>query len=98
MPNQYSNNFELNIQKKYGKSANELLHDFHDQGLSYNEASQITGYQIWTVKRWCRRYNVSLAQKASQVKSYNQDFLDKFHEAVINKYNVLSKRWVSSLH
>ncbi|WP_440992852.1 hypothetical protein [Cysteiniphilum litorale] len=94
MPNQYSNNFELNILKKYGKPAEKVLNDLHDQGVSYLEASELMGYQVWTVKRWCRRYGISLAQKELNTEINNREFMNKFHEQELNKYNILSRKWV----
>ncbi|WP_116963048.1 hypothetical protein [Fastidiosibacter lacustris] len=95
MPNQYSDNFELNVLKKYGKSAEQVLSDLHDQGVSYVKASEMMGYQVWTVKRWCRRYGISLAQKELIESNSNREFMNKFHEQALNKYNILSRKWVA---
>ncbi len=96
MPNQYSDNFEMNIAKKYGKSACEVLHEFCDKGVSYAEVSELTGYKIWTVKRWCRRYGISLAPvQVNESVSFECEILNKIHENGLNKYNVFSKPWVN---
>ncbi|WP_119342723.1 hypothetical protein [Facilibium subflavum] len=94
MPNQYSDNFEINMAKKYGKSANEVLQDFYEKGISYIEASDMTGYKVWTVKRWCRRYGISLAKKDYKHAAGQCDVLAKIHESKVNKYNIFSRKWV----
>ncbi|MFZ9034664.1 MAG: hypothetical protein ACO2ZM_00870 [Francisellaceae bacterium] len=95
MANQYSDNFEMNVAKKYGRSAKDVLGDFYRRGISYAEASEMTGYQIWTVKRWCRRYGISLSKKQIDDLSFDREFMNKFQASRLNKYNIFSKPWMT---
>jgi DNA-directed RNA polymerase specialized sigma24 family protein len=60
MANQYVNNFEMAMQKLFGKSAEEVLNDFAVQDMTYNKAAKMVAFKVGTVRKYCHRYNIKL--------------------------------------
>jgi hypothetical protein len=46
MANQYVNNFEMAMQKLFGKSAEEVLNDFAVQDMTYNKAAKMVAFKV----------------------------------------------------
>lgn len=95
MANQYTGSLEHKAQEKFGYGAIELLEDFADRGLSYEEAEEQIGIAHCTIRKWAKRYGIEL--KASEEKKAE---LEKrktllFRSKQINQYNLLSRAWIS---
>ena len=94
MPNQYSDNFEINVKAQFGKPAREVLCDCFKEGLSYIEAAEKTKQKIWTIKRWCRRYGISLTKSKAKHIQEITNLYTELHKDSINKVNIFSKKWI----
>ncbi len=93
--NQYVNNFEMAMKKRFGKSAEEVLNDLAAQEITYNEAAKSVGFKVGTVRRYCHRYNIALKPSPdprNEVETISPDFYSK----QINKHNALSRKWSQS--
>ena len=90
--NQYTNNFEKVMQKRFGKSAEEVLKEISTREVTYNQAANIVGFKVGTVRKYCHRYGIALKPSADprdEPETISPDFYNK----QINKHNALSRKW-----
>lgn len=90
--NQYVNNFELAMQKRFGKSAEEVLNDFAEQEMTYNEAAKAVNFKAGTIRKYCHRYNISL-KPSPDPRDEPETIPPDFYSKQINKHNALSRKW-----
>ncbi|MFT6834817.1 MAG: hypothetical protein ACJA0H_000849 [Francisellaceae bacterium] len=93
MANQYSGSFEQIIKQKFNCSAEEALQECINEGLTYTDAEQKLGFKHGTIRKWAKRYGLSL-KKSDDSNSKNNQFIRFFKENSINQYNILSRRWL----
>jgi hypothetical protein len=91
MANQYSGSFEHKIKQKFDCSAKEILEKFSQENLSYNDVEKRLGFTHGTIRKWARRYGISL--KSGHPVNEMSDKDHRFFEAEINPYNYLSRKW-----
>ena len=91
MANQYSGSFEHKIKQRFQCTAKEFLEKFAQENLSYNEVEKRIGFTHGTIRKWARRYGITLnsAQAKNQAIDNNRLFLDPS----INTFNYLSRKW-----
>ena len=100
MANQYTSSFNHVTQEKFGKSAQELLTEYANKKITYDEAAEMTGISISTIRKWCRFHNIFLYNKPSNKKQKPvEDFdllatKDIFKTKKLNIENVLSRKWL----
>ncbi len=93
MANQYTGSLEHKAQERFGCSAFQLLTQFAEQGLSYEEAEDQVGIADCTIRKWARRYGIRLVcseQKKQELERRRQCLFKARH---INEYNFLSRAW-----
>ena len=101
MANQYTRNLDHISKEKFGKSAKELLLQYVEEGVTYDNAAKITGTQPGTIRKWCNRYNIKLLTNGqrSQGKAVKDFSLlatkNVFRTGSINKENALSRQWLA---
>ena len=101
MANQYTQNFNHISKEKFGISGKDLLLQYAEEGVTYDNAAKITGTQPGTIRKWCARYNIKLLTKtSSNSKKPAQDFSllatkNVFRTGSINKENALSRQWLA---
>jgi transposase len=94
MANQYSGSFEHIIQQKFNCSAEEALKRCVSEGLSYTEAEEKLGFKHGTIRKWANRFDLKL--KAGEPPKLKKDqFMKFFKESRLNRYNILSRSWLS---
>ena len=99
MANQYTESFKHIIQKKFGKSAKELLMQYAKEKVTYEKASKITGFTTGTIRKWCMRYDIKLLPQGDGKKKKpveDSSLLatkDSFKEKMMTIENVLSRQW-----
>ena len=100
MANQYTRNLDHISKEKFGKSAKELLLQYVEEGVTYDNAAKITGTQHGTIRKWCARYDIKLMANGQGIKGKTavKDFSllatkNKFQTPVLNKDNFLSRQW-----
>jgi len=100
MANQYTQSFNHIAQEKFGKSAKELLMQYAEDKVTYDESAKITGVTTGTIRKWCARYRIQLWNKpSSKRKKPIDDFSllatkNLFKKRAINIENVLSRQWL----
>ena len=62
MANQYTGSLEHKIRERFDCSAKTLLERFSEEGLSYSEAEKRIGVTHSTIRKWARRYDITLKQ------------------------------------
>jgi len=93
MANQYEGSFEHTVQRKFNTSARDALLKCQRNNLSYDEAGKELGFQHGTIRKWAKRYKISL--RAGEPPRLRKDqFLKLFRQPEMNKYNVLSRNWI----
>lgn len=94
MANQYSQSFEIILSRKYGRPAAEVLKEYSNDGLSYEEVAGKFGFKTTTVRKWCRKYNIELlGSTGNTTKSYETIYQSSLNAVSINIYNVLYRSW-----
>ncbi|MBK2125760.1 helix-turn-helix domain-containing protein [Fangia hongkongensis] len=95
MANQYSQSFEIILQRKYGKPTHEVLQMYCDEGLSYEDVASKFGFKSTTVRKWCRKYNVELLgpTEINSAKAYETLYQSSLSAVTVNTYNVLYRSW-----
>ena len=91
--NQYGNNFETTLYRRYGKTARVLMQEMRDSGLSYHDAATQTGFAIPTIRKWARRYGIFLNNMKHQRLSAQTKFQISLNTQELNTYNCLSRPW-----
>ncbi|WP_203368755.1 hypothetical protein [Cysteiniphilum marinum] len=91
--NQYVNNFEQAMQKRFGKSAEEVLNDLAAQEMTYNEAAKALDFQVGTIRKYCNRYNILLKPSSDHREEPPEEMPPIFYSKEINKHNALSRKW-----
>lgn len=100
MANQYkSESLSDVLTNRYNQALEDVLHSFCHAQMSYEDISRSLGYEVSTVRKWCRKYNIVLA--GSKKKTIRKDML--LHELTIERLqlksinvtprNVLYRRW-----
>ena len=90
--NQYVNNFEQAMQKRFKKSAEEVLNDLAAQDMTYNEAAKAVDFKVGTIRKYCHRYNISL-KPSPDPRDEPEIISPDFYSKQINKHNALSRKW-----
>lgn len=95
MANQYSQSFEIILSKKYGRLAKDVLQDYSNEGLSYEDVGNKFGFKSMTVRKWCRKYNIELlgSTDSNAVKTYETLYQSSLNALSVNAYNVLYRSW-----
>ncbi|WHN66487.1 hypothetical protein [Cysteiniphilum sp. QT6929] len=96
MVNQYSNmNFAKTLEARYQRPLKEVLNQFKQNGNSYLEVAEITGFKISTVRKWCVKNNIRLQYEKYSEEDRCFGMLDKLRsDCAINCVNYLYKQWV----
>ena len=100
MANQFTHNFCNAVEHKTGKSVNIFLTQCAKQNLTYKEVGDLFGYKQNTVRKWCKRYNITLFGETS-LKALNspvkkaaiEQLLDDIKIKSISCSNALYKAW-----
>ena len=90
--NKYANSLEFAMQKRFKKSAEEVLNELAAQDMTYNEAAKAVDFKVGTIGKYCHRYNISLKPSPdprNEIEIIPPDFYSK----QINKHNALSRKW-----
>ena len=93
-------NFDHISKEKFGKSAKELLLQYVEEGVTYDNAAKFTGVKTGTIRKWCNHYNIKLLTNGqrSQGKAVKDFSLlatkNVFRTGNINKENALSRQWL----
>ena len=101
MANQHTQNFDHISKAKFGKSAKELLLQYAEEGVTYENAAKITDTQPGTIRKWCNRYNIRLLPNGQKSKGKPvEDFSllaakSIFKAKAINIENALSRQWLN---
>lgn len=95
MANQYCGSFEHVIRNKFHCSAEDALKQCVDEGLTYAEAEEKLGFKHGTIRKWAKRFNLRLESGEPQEGLQKENFDKFFHQHKINRYNVLSRQWLS---
>ncbi len=93
MANQYSGSFEHKIKQRFDCSAKEILERFAKENLSYTEVEKRIGFSHGTIRKWARKYGISLSQPEAKAQALQNDHL--FFDSSINAFNYLSRKWRS---
>lgn len=91
MANQYANSFLHIAPQKFGKIAEELLHEFAEEVLTYLNAAEKKGIKIVTIRKWCAYYGVKLRLLRPLKKSHIEKI--NLKSTIIDKSNCLYRRW-----
>jgi len=90
--NQYVNNLELAMQKRFKKSAEEVLNELAAQDMTYNDAAKLLGFASGTIRRYCHLYNIEL-KPCPAPRNEAETIPPDFYSKQINKHNALSRKW-----
>ena len=93
MANQYSGSFEHIIKQKFNCSAEEALQACVNEGLSYNDAEKKLGFKHGTIRKWAKRFGLSLKVDEDSG-SKKEQFINFFKDSRLNQYNILSRSWL----
>ncbi len=93
MANQYSGSFEYLVREKFSCSAEELLSQFSEEGVTYLEAERKTGVSQSTIRKWSKRFGIELPPNEGTPYSPENDLLSLFRAPDMNSYNFLSRKW-----
>ena len=100
MGNQFTDNFCVAVENSTRQTIADFLTQCANQGLTYTEVGELFGYKQNTVRKWCRRCNVSLYNESS-LKALNspvkkvaiEQLLDDIKIKSISCSNALYKAW-----
>ncbi|WP_192482736.1 MULTISPECIES: hypothetical protein [Cysteiniphilum] len=90
--NQYGVSFKVFVEEKYKQSIECVLFKFAQDGLTYKMVANITGFKVTTVRKYTRRYKLSLANSMTQVAT-QRNFLTEIKKNEIDSINFLYKAW-----
>lgn len=94
MANQYSGSLEHKVQERFNCTAEELLRQLAEEGLSYMEAEKRIGVTHGTIRKWARRYDIILRpNEPEDVLKEEQERMKKFFAKELNVHNFLSRSW-----
>ncbi|MBK2124847.1 helix-turn-helix domain-containing protein [Fangia hongkongensis] len=82
--------FTETVQKEYGKDAKAVLKHYIAKGLSNREISEKLNFDCSTISRYCRIYGLSVKKIETPISVVE---MDSFNAKIINRDNVLSRRW-----
>ncbi len=91
MANQYSGSFEHKIKQRFDCTAKEILERFAQENLTYIEVEKKIGFSHGTIRKWARKYGISLSAGEVKTQQLQNDHL--FFDASINAFNYLSRKW-----
>ena len=93
MANQYSGSFEHIIREKFVCSAREALEHCASDELSYADAAEKLGFKHGTIRKWAKRLDIKL-KSGEPVRMKPEQFMRFFKAKNLNKYNLLSRKWL----
>jgi uncharacterized protein YjcR len=91
MANQYTGSFEHKVKEKFNCSALELLKNSLNEDLTYFDLQEKLGVTHGTIRKWARRYGISL--RSGSLPEKEDESQKMFYEDHLNMYNLLSRRW-----
>ncbi|MFZ9035295.1 MAG: hypothetical protein ACO2ZM_04170 [Francisellaceae bacterium] len=95
MANQYTGSFEHIVRQRFNCSAKEVLQRCSSEDMTYQDAEQFLGFKHGTIRKWSNRYGIRLRSGIVEQPAKRDSFSKMFKQKSINKYNVLSRCWLS---
>lgn len=90
MANQYTGNFPHYVQQKFNKSAQVLLQDYANNGISYLSAAERTGFKTGTIRKWCVHYRINLH---GVIRDRHHSVQFDLNKPTLNRLNFLYRKW-----
>ena len=84
---------EAPLQKEYGKDAKAVLQHYIAKGFNNREISEKLNFDCSTISRYCRIYGLSVKKSETPVSVIESE---SFNAKIINRDNILSRRWSHS--
>ncbi|GGF96546.1 MULTISPECIES: hypothetical protein [Cysteiniphilum] len=86
--------FAQYARKVHQCSVGKLLDDFAAEGVTTQQASQLTGYAVSTINKYLRKHRVKLINERLKLAHEEPTaFEENFYKAEMNIFNFLSKSW-----
>ncbi len=100
MINQYTQHtLSQIIQTRYGKTIFDFLDDCRKNRLSYKEVAQLIGYTESTIRKYCRKYQITLNKLPTNIStsdSLYHNLLSSLQDCRFTAQNALYKKWLHS--
>lgn len=94
--NQHGRDFKTAMRMEYKQPVDKVLKYFVEQGFTYSEVVELTGFKIATIRKYSRRYKIYL--KTNKVGYLNcviqqNELLKGIRKFEIDSKNFLYKAW-----
>lgn len=78
------------INKMYKRDARSVLREFLSKGLTHQKVAEKLNCDSSTISRYCRLYGLSVKKIEAPISVVESE---SFNAKIINRDNVLSRRW-----